>query len=255
MKKFVLLIITAMLFLFVGCGVGHQPVGLDPTTFKIKKISVEKNFKEPEAEDEQENEEKSLPPATETNTIKAGNLTDNQDTGNTTPPISLGLEKKTTPKENKGPAENAKQSASGNNVGKTSASNNGNLSSVWNEIYKLKDRVGVLEDRFDLSPSGNIKEKLVMFKSGSSTELTPEGIQFIKDLIEWSKKGLVENINMNGNASTKGSEGTNLKISEDRAKTVQKILKDNGVDSNINFNGETDRYGHNTNAAITWRKK
>ncbi len=111
-----------------------------------------------------------------------------------------------------------------------------------------RNRIGLLEDRFDLSPSGNIKAKLVLFRPGSA-ELSPDGEKTFNELIEIG----AENVRIAAHASVVKGKIDNQVLSQQRAETVNAYLLKGGIKpEDITVVGETDRYGENKNISVTW---
>ena len=111
-----------------------------------------------------------------------------------------------------------------------------------------RNRIGLLENRFNLSPSGKIKAKLVLFKSGSA-ELSPDGEKTFNELIKIGAK----NVRIAAHASVVKGKIDNQVLSQQRAETVNAYLLKGGIKpEDVTVVGETDRYGENKNISVTW---
>jgi outer membrane protein OmpA-like peptidoglycan-associated protein len=122
-------------------------------------------------------------------------------------------------------------------------------------VNRTQDSVALLEDRFNRSPSGNIKADKILFKSGSA-ELVNSGKKYFDILAEKYKTGNVQDIIIKGYASKARKKGLdNLSLSEQRALAAQTYLKAKGVNAEAVGIGETDRYTVNTNIIITYKEK
>ncbi len=117
-----------------------------------------------------------------------------------------------------------------------------------------RNRIGLLEDRFNLSPSGNIQAKLVLFKPGSA-ELSVKGKKILDELAIKDRKGEIEDIIITGHASKTKGKIDNKNLSQQRAKVACYYLRDENVKAEIVVAGESTRYGENKNISITWLKK
>lgn len=250
MKKTILLSIVLFAFTFAGCS-GHQPRGLDPSTFRQVSVSTDTN-NDTEAEElpVSEKTEPVAAPAKEEK-VKSSTLQDSATNDSVIP--SLGLEKKITPKENKGPAENSKTKsgspAKQSKPAKSTSSDSGNTSALWGEINKLKNRVGGLEDQFEFAHEGKIHNKLAFFKPGSE-QFTKEGEAVLNEIATKASVVLIK-----GNASKSGSATANQLLSQKRAEAAAKHLKltNPNLQVEIRASGATDRYGDSKNVSISWK--
>jgi len=120
-----------------------------------------------------------------------------------------------------------------------------------NEVSGLKNRTGILEDRFDLSSNGKIKAELIFFKFGSS-ELTNEGRVFLDEIAKRAIANLITNIKISGHASPGGSRTKNIEIAKNRALSIHEYLSGVGVKSLIVSSEETSRFGDGKNGSIIW---
>lgn len=117
-----------------------------------------------------------------------------------------------------------------------------------------RNRIGLLDDRFNLSACGKIQAKLILFKSGSA-ELSPKGKKVFDELAEKAGSDQIGNIVITGHASTTGGKISNKTLSEKRAKTAYDYLTTKGITAKMIPAGETSRYGNNTNISVTWLEK
>ena len=110
-----------------------------------------------------------------------------------------------------------------------------------------RNRIGLLEDRFNLSACGKIRAKLVLFKSGSA-ELSPEGKKVFDELVETG----AENIIITAHASITKGKIDNKTLSQQRAQNAHDYLQNKDIEADIIVVGETTRYGENKNISVTW---
>ena len=130
----------------------------------------------------------------------------------------------------------------------------GRLNYVEKYSRKNRNRIGLLEERFNLSVSGKIQAEIILFKPGSS-ELSADGEKFLKNLAVEYTGGKVENIVIKGHASVTKGKIDNKILAKKRAESAYSYLKARCVPAKIIPVGETDEYGINTNAMITWLGK
>ncbi|HAM88014.1 MAG: hypothetical protein US83_C0001G0041 [Candidatus Falkowbacteria bacterium GW2011_GWC2_38_22] len=248
MIKSILLSIVLFAFIFTGCS-GLQTKGLDPSTFKQVNVSADTS-KDTETEDLSGTEETAPVAPAKEGKVQSSPLSSATD--GSAPP-SLGLEKKITPKENKGPAENSKaksgSSAKQKQSEKSGSSDGGNTSALWGEINKLKNRVGGLEDLVEFAHEDKIHNKLAFFKPGSE-QFTKEGEAALNEIATKASLVLIK-----GNASKSGTATANQILSQKRADAAANLLKAKNPNLviEIRANGETDRYGENKNISISWK--
>lgn len=117
-----------------------------------------------------------------------------------------------------------------------------------------RNRIGLLEERFNLSTSGKIQAEIILFKPDSS-KLSVDGEKFLKNLAIEYTGGKVENIVIKGHASVTKGKIDNKILAKKRAESAYSYLKARCVPAKIIPVGETDEYGINTNAMITWLGK
>ena len=117
-----------------------------------------------------------------------------------------------------------------------------------------RNRIGLLEERFNLSTSGKIQAEIILFKPDSS-KLSVDGEKFLKNLAIEYTGGKVENIVIKGHASVTKGKIDNKILAKKRAESTYSYLKARCVPAKIIPVGETDEYGINTNAMITWLGK
>jgi len=128
------------------------------------------------------------------------------------------------------------------------------LSNVERYAKENRNRIGTLKKRFDLSDCGKIQAEMILFLPGSS-KLSQAGKNFLNILAAGYLAGDVANIVVDGNASLAKGKIDNKILSLQRAETVCNYLAEKSVPATIINVGETEEYGINTNAMITWLQK
>jgi outer membrane protein OmpA-like peptidoglycan-associated protein len=116
---------------------------------------------------------------------------------------------------------------------------------------RLPVYVPVAKDHRDGSPGGSFSEEIrgfeptvvplpIQFETASAV-LSPVGQKAAEELLEALRNQQPKQLTIVGHADERGGDAYNLRLSEDRIKTVKKFLQDGGIQATITTSGRGKR--------------
>lgn len=146
------------------------------------------------------------------------------------------------------PSTSSRSASTANRSTKVMTLSDGTKINVYEKGVE-EDMINFLQsDEYKKAKDNELKEKWfefdnIVFEFGSSTELKPESKVQLDNIASILKNNKDVKIKIAGFADKKGTESANMKVSQERAKTIESLLEKRGVGSQIvKVEGYGDEY-------------